>query len=146
MTCREVMTPDPVCCIPTDTAVGIAKLMKAENIGSVPICDDRRSKRLLGIVTDRDLVLKVIGQSRDPRTTRAEEVMTQAPVACRGEDDLQRALDLMQKNQVRRIPVVAENQELIGIIAQADVALRVGQPRKTGEVVQEISRPSQQPA
>src|SRR5205823_12248764 len=92
--------------------------------------------------TDGDLALKVIGEGRDPKTTKAEDVMTRTPVACRGEDDLQRALASMQKNQVRRIPVVDENQELIGIIAQADIATRGGQPGRTAEVVQEISRPS----
>jgi len=141
MTCREVMTPNPVCCLPTETAVRIAKLMKTENIGSVPICDDRHHKKLLGIVTDRDLAIKVIGEGKDPKTMKAEDVMTRAPVACRGEDDLQRALASMEKNQVRRIPVIDGNLELIGIIAQADVATRGGQPDMTAEVVQEISRP-----
>ncbi len=141
MTCREVMTPDPVCCLPAETAVRIAKLMKTENIGSVPICDDRHNKKLLGIVTDRDLAIKVIGEGKDPKTTKAEDVMTRAPVAYRGEDDLQRALASMEMNQVRRIPVIDGNLELIGIIAQADVATRGGQPDMTAEVVQEISRP-----
>ena len=91
MTCREVMTPDPVCCLPAETAVRIAKLMKTENIGAIPICDDRHNKKLLGIVTDRDLALKVIGEGRDPKTAKAEDIMTRKPFACRGEDDLQHA-------------------------------------------------------
>jgi CBS domain-containing protein len=140
------MTPDPVCCLPGETVVRIAKLMKTENIGAIPICDDRHSKRLLGIITDRDLALKVIGEGRDPKTTTAADLMTAMPVACRGEDDLQRALDSMQKKQVRRIPVIDENQVLIGIIAQADVATRGGQPNTTAEVVLAISRPTRQAA
>ena|SRR5438874_12895691 len=72
--CREVMTGDPVCCVPTDTAARAAKLMKAENIGSVPVCEDRHNRKLLGIVTDRDLALYVVAEDRDANSTKVHDV------------------------------------------------------------------------
>ena len=138
--CREVMTADPVCCVPTDTVARIAKLMKTESIGSVPICEDRHGKRLLGIVTDRDLALQVVAENRDARSTKVQDVMTREPLTCRADDDLQTALDAMETHQVRRIPVVDDDRRLIGMISQADVAVRSDQPGKTAEVVEEISR------
>jgi len=138
--CREVMTGDPVCCVPTDTVARIAKLMKTENIGSVPICEDRHGKKLLGIVTDRDLALQVVAENRDASSTKAQDVMTRVPLTCRADDNLQTALDAMEKHQVRRIPVVDDDRRLIGMISQADVAVRSDQPEKTAEVVEEISR------
>jgi len=138
--CREVMTGDPVCCVPTDTVARIAKLMKTENIGSVPICEDRHGKKLLGIVTDRDLALQVVAENRDASSTKVQDVMTREPFTCRGDDDLQTALDAMEKHQVRRIPVFDDDRRLIGMISQADVAVRSDQPEKTAEVVEEISR------
>ncbi len=138
--CREVMTGDPVCCVTTDTVARIAKLMKTENIGSVPICEDRHGKKLLGIVTDRDLALQVVAESRDARSTKVQDIMTRQPLTCRAEDDLQTALDAMEKHQVRRIPVVDDDGRMIGMISQADVAVRSNQPEKTAEVVQEISK------
>jgi CBS domain-containing protein len=138
--CREVMTGDPVCCVPADTVARIAKLMKTENIGSVPICEDRHGKKLLGIVTDRDLALQVVAENRDASSTKAQDVMTRVPLTCRADDNLQTALDAMEKHQVRRIPVVDDDRRLIGMISQADVAVRSDQPEKTAEVVEEISR------
>jgi CBS domain-containing protein len=137
--CREVMTGDPVCCVPTDTVARIAKLMKTENIGSVPICEDRHGKKLLGIVTDRDLALQVVAENRDA-STKVQDVMTREPLTCCADDDLQTALDAMEKHQVRRIPVVDDQRRLIGMISQADVAVRSDEPEKTAEVVEEISR------
>lgn len=138
--CREVMTAEPVCCVPTDTVARIAKLMKTENIGSVPICEDRHGKKLLGIVTDRDLALQIVAENRDASSTKAQDIMTRDPLTCRADDDLQSALDAMEKHQVRRIPVVDDDRRLIGMISQADVAVRSDQPEKTAEVVEEISK------
>jgi len=138
--CSDVMTRNPVVSVASDTVDHIARLMKAEDIGPVPIVQDKNSKKLIGIVTDRDLVVKVVAEGRDPRSTRVEEVMTRDPVACRESDDLKKALDAMSKHQVRRIPVVDDNDKLIGIIAQADVATHED-AKTTGKVVEDISKP-----
>jgi len=138
--CSAVMTPNPVCCEVLDTVEKAAQMMQTENVGSVPVVETRENKKLRGIVTDRDLALKIIAEQRDPANTTIEEVMTLNPVTCRPEDDLEHAMKLMSDHQVRRIPVVNEKNEIIGIIAQADVALRATD-QKTGDVVEDISKP-----
>ena len=140
MKCSEIMTKDPVCCLPTDTVDKAAQLMKTENVGPIPVVADHQVKRLVGIVTDRDLALKVVAEALDAKSTTVEEVMTTGVVACRVGDDLEKALGAMEERQVRRIPVVDDNDQIVGIIAQADIATRVKRPEKTAEVVEEISK------
>jgi len=139
MICSEIMTKDPEWCLPSDSVMKAAQLMKSEDVGPIPIVDDKDDMKLTGIVTDRDLAIKVVAEARDPRTTQVEEVMSEGLVTCRENDDVQSVLKLMQDNQVRRIPVVDKNDHLVGIIAQADVATRLGEPRATGKVVEQIS-------
>jgi CBS domain-containing protein len=138
--CRDVMTENLVFCTPEDTVSKVAQMMKREDIGPVLIVDNERSKKLVGIVTDRDLALKVVGEGRDPKTTRVEEVMSRKLVTCHADDDVENALKAMAQYQLRRIPVVDANMGLVGIISQADVATRVDEPEKTAEVVREISQ------
>ena len=138
--CNEVMTSNPVCCVPNDSVAKAAGLMKSEDIGSIPVIEDEQTKRLVGIVTDRDLALKVVAEGRDPKTTKVEAMMTHNVVTCRADDDLQKALDAMATHQLRRIPVVDTDNKIVGIIAQADVATRANQPEKTAEMVMEISQ------
>jgi CBS domain-containing protein len=139
-TCESVMTKNPVCCLPTDTVESVAQLMKRENIGSVPVIESELSRKLIGIVTDRDLALKVVAEGCDAKTTQVEEVMTRQVVTCHSGDDLQKALDAMSEHQLRRIPIVNKENEILGIIAQADIATRVNQAEKTAAVVKDISQ------
>jgi len=136
---RDVMTKDLVYASPQDTVSHVAQLMKREDIGPVLIVDNEESKRLVGIVTDRDLALKVVAEGRDPQTTYVEEVMTRKLITCRPDDDIENAMKAMAQYQLRRIPVVEDDNRLVGIISQADVATRVDEPEKTAEVVKEIS-------
>jgi CBS domain-containing protein len=138
--CNEVMTKNPVCCLPNDMVVKAAKLMKSENIGSVPVIENEQTKKLVGIVTDRDLALKIVAAGLDAKSTKVEAVMTPKVVTCLAGDDLQKALDAMAEHQLRRIPVVDNDNKVVGIIAQADVATRGNQPEKTAEMVKEISQ------
>ena len=93
-------------------------------------------------MTDRDLCLEIVAEGRDPNRTTVETCMTREPVTCRADEDLETALDRMEANQIRRIPVVDRSGMLVGIIAQADIATRARSPQKTAEVVAVISRPS----
>jgi CBS domain-containing protein len=138
--CNEVMTKNPVCCLPNEMVAKAAKLMKSENIGSIPVIENEQTKKLVGIVTDRDLTLKIVAEGLDAKSTKVESVMSRKVVTCRAEDDLQKALDAMAEHQLRRIPVVDKDNKVVGIIAQADVATRVNQPEKTAEMVKEISQ------
>lgn len=138
--CDEVMTKNPVCCLPDDMVAKVAQLMKRENVGSIPVLENEKTRKLVGIVTDRDLTLKIVAEGLDGQSTKAEAVMTRKVVTCLAGDDLQKALDAMAEHQLRRIPVVDKDHKVVGIIAQADVATRVNQPEKTAEMVKEISQ------
>ncbi|MBP6180049.1 MAG: CBS domain-containing protein, partial [Anaerolineales bacterium] len=131
--CHEVMTKDPVCCLPNDSALKAAELMKSGNIGSIPVIENEEGKKLIGIVTDRDLTLKIVAQGLDSKTRKIETLMSRNIVTCHPDDDLQKALDIMAEHQLRRLPVVDENGRIRGIIAQADIATRSDQPNKTAE-------------
>jgi CBS domain-containing protein len=138
--CNEVMTKEPVCCLPNDSVAKAAELMKSENIGSIPVIENEQSQKLVGIVTDRDLALKIVAEALDAKATNVEAVMTHKVVTCHADDDLQKALDAMAEHQLRRVPVVDDNHRIVGIIAQADIATRVDELEKTGEMVKEISQ------
>jgi len=137
----DIMTKDLIYSRPSDMVSDVAQLMKDEDIGPVLIVDDSNDgKRLVGIVTDRDLAIKVVGEGSDPQNTRVEDVMTESLVTVRASDDVQSAMQAMAQNQLRRIPVVDDSGQLVGIISQADVATRLNEPQSTAEVVKEISR------
>jgi CBS domain-containing protein len=138
--CSDIMTQDLVVCTPTNTVTEVARLMKTEDIGPVLVVDNEQSKTLVGIVTDRDLVLKVIAEGLDPKTTKVSDGMSKKLVTCYTDDDVEQAMNAMAQYQLRRIPVAEENMKLVGIISQADVATRLGEPEKTAEVVKEISQ------
>ena len=138
--CSEVMTKNPICCLPNNMVAKAAELMKSNNIGSVPVIENEQTRKLVGIVTDRDLTLKIVAEGLDAKSTKVDAVMTRKVVTCHADDDLQKALDAMAEHQLRRIPVVDNDNKILGIIAQADVATRVDQPEKTAEMVKEISQ------
>ena len=139
-TCADIMTPNPIWCLPKDTVQRIAELMKQNNIGSVPVIENEQTQKLIGIITDRDLALKIIAEGRDAKSTKVEAVMTRKVITCRGDDDIQVALNSMSEHQIRRILIVDYVNKILGIISQADVATRVDQAEKTAEVVKEISQ------
>ena len=142
MKCNEVMTKNPVYCLPNDNVVKAAQLMKHENIGPIPIIESEETMKLVGILTDRDLALKIVAEGRDPQSTKVQEVMTSKVVTVQMDDDLQKALDLMEEHQLRRVPVEDSDNRMVGIIAQADVATRNNEPGKTAEMVKDISQKS----
>jgi CBS domain-containing protein len=140
MKCSEVMTDNPVCCLPNDSVSQAARVMRREHIGPVPVISDERTREIICIVTDRDLAIKVVAESRDPNRTPVGDVMTHTIVVCREDDDLSSAIATMEEYQIRRIPVIDQGGRIVGIISQADVATRLHEPAKTAETVEEISR------
>jgi len=134
-TARDIMTAAPKCIGENDTLVDAAVLMAKLDVGALPICGE--DKRLKGMLTDRDIVVKSLAKDGDPRTTRAGELAEGKPVTVAADDKIEAALDLMKKHQVRRLPVI-EDHLLVGIISQADVALSMS-AQATGETVEEIS-------
>lgn len=134
------MTKNPIACLPTDMVAKAAGLMKSENIGSIPVVQNEQNRILVGIVTDRDLALKIVAEGLDAKSTTVESVMTHQVITCHVDDDLQKALDSMSENQVRRIPIVDKDKKILGIIAQADMATRTNHPKRTAEMVKDISQ------
>ena len=132
---REIMTSNPSTIEPDKTVIDAARIMKQEDAGVVPVTENGR---LTGMVTDRDIAIRVVAEGKDPESTPVREVASKDLVTVDPQQDLDEALHLMAQHQVRRLPVVEEDGRLVGVIAQADVARR-GDDTKTGQVVQEIS-------
>ena len=135
---RDAMTGDPRSIGASATVVEAARLMREEHVGSLPITDD---ERLVGMITDRDITTRVVAEAADLETTSVGDVYSRDPISVEADKDLGEALQLMARHQVRRLPVV-ENGRLIGIVAQADIALSENET-KTGELVEAISKPSE---
>ena len=135
-TIRDLMTSNP-CSIDADKPVAYAaKMMRDEDVGLAPIVE---GEKLIGTLTDRDIAIRVVAEGKDPQSTTVREVATTTLVTVDPDQDLDEALRLMAKNQVRRLPVVEEDGKLAGVVAQADVAQHASDER-TGEVVEEISK------
>jgi CBS domain-containing protein len=134
---REVMTDRPGCVSPETPVSEAARLMESEDVGSLPILE---GDRLAGMVTDRDIVIRAVAREKDPKGMPVRDVATRDVVTIRADEDLSEALKLMASYQVRRLPVVDDDNRLIGVVAQADVALQARE-KAVGEVVEEISRP-----
>jgi CBS domain-containing protein len=133
---RDAMTSNP-CSIDTDKDVSYAaKMMRDEDVGMAPIVE---GDQLVGVLTDRDIAIKVVAEGKDPATVRVHEIASTKLVTVDPDQTLDDAMRLMAQHQIRRLPVVEEDGKLVGVLAQADVA-REGSDRKTGELVEEISR------
>ena len=137
MTCAEVMTPSPTACQPQHTTIEAAELMRREDCGLLPVVSD--NGKLIGVLTDRDIVVKVVAEGRDPRSTAVSEAMTTDVATCLPQERIETVMEQMATRQVRRIPIVERDGSLVGIVAQADIATRIGRAQETGQVVQAIS-------
>ena len=134
-TVQEAMTSNPAAVTPDTTVQEAARLMKSEDVGALPIVEDGR---IVGVVTDRDLSIRVVAEARDAETP-VREVASKDIVTIDPQQSLEEAARLMAEHQVRRLPVVEEDGRLVGMLAQADVA-QAGRDSLTGEVVQKISQ------
>jgi CBS domain-containing protein len=132
---QDVMTPSPATAIPSQSLADAAKMMKEEDVGSVPVVD---GSRLVGVLTDRDIVVRAVAEGKNPQTIQVGDIASPDVVTVRPDDDLDDALRLMAQYQVRRLPVV-EHGELVGVLAQADVA-HEAKDKQVGELVEEISK------
>jgi|SRR6266568_183721 len=133
---RDVMTRDPRTLEPGSTAVAAARKMRDEDVGMIPIVE---GDRLVGTVTDRDIAVRIVAEGKSPDQTRVSDIASRELVTIDPGQDLDEALRLMAKHQVRRLPVVEEDGKLVGIVAQADVAKHASS-KQTGDVVGKISK------
>lgn len=134
---RDIMTPDPACCRSTTPLDQVARLMEQNDCGEIPVIDIE--DRPIGVVTDRDIVCRVVAQGKNPMAYTAEICMTTPAFTVREDEPLDKIVATMEKLQIRRVPVVDDNGACIGIISQADLAF-VESERKVGELVREVSR------
>lgn len=139
--CQDMMTKNPECCLASETVYQVAQRMQSFNVGSLPVVENYETKKLVGIITDRDLAMRVIATQRDAAKTPISEIMTSNPVICRPTDYLTTILETMSKRQIRRLPVVGDQGQVVGIISQADLALHLENHHKVGQMVHQISQP-----
>jgi CBS domain-containing protein len=135
---RDAMTEDPRSIGASASVVEAARLMREQHIGSLPVTQD---ERVVGMITDRDITTRVVAESAPPETTSVGDVYSRDLIIVEPDKDLDEALQLMTRHQVRRLPVV-ENGRLVGMVAQADIALKENE--RTGELVGAISEPSEE--
>jgi CBS domain-containing protein len=135
-TIRDLMTAGPRTAAPDDDVATAARWMRDEDAGALPVVE---GDRLIGMLTDRDVVVRVVAEGRDPASTRVGEVASRRLVTIDPQQDADEALRLMAQHQVRRLPVVEEDGKLVGMVAQADMA-READPTSVGEAVDRISR------
>jgi CBS domain-containing protein len=135
---RDVMTRAVECARPEMSVVDAAKVMKQKNIGSLPVCEE---KRVVGLITDRDIIIRTVAEGRDPASTRVADVMSKGITSVREEEELEFAERLMHDRQLRRLPVLGQGGELVGYLAMAKIA-RVGPIEQAGKVIKGVSQPS----
>ncbi len=121
MRVSDIMTKHPVCCWPPSSTLSAALLMQETDTGIVPVIQDPFTPTLVGVVTDRDLCLHVVAGGKDPASTWVDACMTHDPVCCTEGDDISLALDLMKTHRVRRLPVVNEKHEIVGVLSLGDL-------------------------
>jgi CBS domain-containing protein len=139
MKCSKIMTKEPFHCLPEDTADTAARLMEKHGVGPLPVVESEATRQLVGILTDRDIVTRVVGEGKDPKNTMVKEVMTRELVSARPEDGIDKALSRMAEGRIRRLPVVDDEKRLVGIISQADLASHIEEPARAGEFLRAVS-------
>lgn len=141
MKARDIMTANPACCRPSDTAAEAAKLMESRDCGCVPVVSDEGSRHLVGVVTDRDLALRGLAHDMGPETP-LEDLMSFDVSYCHPDDDVRDIERIMMERQVRRVPVVDDERRVVGIVAQADLAVSEASGT-SADGVGRISEPSE---
>jgi CBS domain-containing protein len=140
---RDVMTPEPVCCTPNTTLDEVAKLMAHNDCGEIPVIDT--ADQPIGVITDRDIVCRVVAEGKNPSAYTVEHYMSQPVITVRADTPLDEVVATMEKHQIRRVPVVDDRGCCAGIIAQADLAWTENE-HEVAELVREVSRESSNPS
>lgn len=139
MIVRDIMTRDVEVVRPDSAIQEAASKMKSLDVGSLPVCDNHR---LLGVVTDRDIAVRAVAAGRDPKTTTVSETMTPELIYCFEDEPLREAAKLMERYQIRRLPILNREKHLVGIVSLGDLAVETDNEKLSGSVLEEISEPS----
>lgn len=138
MNINAIMTHDPICTRPTSTMAEVALLMSKNDIGMLPVCDQ---DRLVGTVTDRDLVIRGVAKAADPTKTLVSDIMSSEVVYCFDDQSIDEICRVMGEKQIRRIPILNHDKRLVGIVALGDVVVRTGSELRAGETLEKVSAP-----
>ncbi|HZI42020.1 MAG TPA: CBS domain-containing protein [Gemmatimonadaceae bacterium] len=142
MKVQDVMTKDPACVTPGASIREAAQLMQREDIGIVPVVDEQGTKRLVGVVTDRDIAIRIVAEGRGGDTRVSEIMSTRDLATCSADDDIAEVMEAMADEQVRRIPIIDGGGLLVGIVAQADIVRKTRDSERAERTVEQISQPS----
>ena len=143
MRAQEIMTRDPACCTPEDTAERAATLMRDHDCGAIPVVESNDSRSIVGVVTDRDIAVRAVAEGRGA-DVRVRDIMSADPDCCSEDDDVGDVERVMSSRKVRRVPIIDRDGQLVGIVAQADLALENSQnvsDEDLHDVVERISEP-----
>ena len=133
---RDVMTPNPACVSAKDSIRDVAKIMAREDTGVVPVVD---GKKVIGMITDRDIVVRLVAEGKDPANAKVNEAMTKNVRSVKEDSTINEALQVMSNAQIRRVPVVNTNNEIVGIVSMKDIATDSKDTGKVGKTVEKIS-------
>ena len=134
---QEIMTEAPACCTPDTTLDVVAKMMVDNDCGEIPVVD--RDQRVIGVITDRDIVCRAVAEGKNPTAYTAGSCMTQPAITVNENDPIDNVLTIMETHLIRRVPVVSDGGKSVGIVSQADLA-RTGPDQKVAELVREVSQ------
>ena len=144
MNARDLMTPDPACCTRDTPLQEVARMMVRHDCGEIPVVEGQDRKKVVGVVTDRDIVCRAVAEGKSPADVKVEAVMTSPAITVTERAGSDEVTQTMESHQIRRVPVVDQNGTLCGMVAQADIARRL--PRQeTGELVRDVSARSSRP-
>jgi len=141
MKAQDIMAKNPTTVTPDTPVREAARLMKDEDVGVLPVVESSGSKRLVGLVTDRDIAIRVVAEGRDAVQSRVQDAMSADLKTCKADDDVDEVMDVMSREQVRRIPIVDNRGALVGIVSQADIVREAKSDKKAERTVERISEP-----
>lgn len=136
----EIMTNNPICCTPEMGLAEVAQLMLQNDCGEIPVVYSFAEKKILGVITDRDIVIRTIAEGLNPLAMNAEDCMTYPAIVVKATTSIEDCCQIMEENQIRRIPVLDENDNCCGMVSLADIA-RHSQDKMTLDLVKHISIP-----
>ena len=141
MKAQDIMAKDPRCVTPRTSIQEAARLMKTEDVGALPVIESESSRRLVGIITDRDITIRAVADGRDIGSVTVSDVMSKSATTAKANDNVDDVMKVMGREQVRRIPIVDDRDQLVGIVSQADVVLKAKSDTKSEHTVEKISEP-----
>ena len=141
MTARDLMTPDPACCTRDTTLPDVARLMVQHDCGQIPVVSDNDRKRVVGVLTDRDIVCRTVAKNSNPLDLRVETIMSSPAVTVVDTSDAEEVQRVMEKHQIRRVPVVNQNGEPVPGLCRRRILRGSVRASEAGELVRDVSAP-----